>query len=57
VDFLFHPDADLWVDHHQTSIAREEWSELLNTPPFLPGDKILKMFPRRKTDFSEIVTS
>jgi outer membrane lipoprotein carrier protein len=29
--------------------------ELLSDKPFLPGDKVLRMYPRRKTDFNEIV--
>ena len=28
--------------------------ELLNAKPFLPGDKVLRMYPRRKTDLSEV---
>jgi len=36
---------------------RKEFSrfELLNTPPFLPGDKVIRMYPLRKTDIQEIV--
>ena len=29
--------------------------ELLNTRPFLEGTKVLRMYPRRKTDLSEVI--
>jgi outer membrane lipoprotein carrier protein len=29
--------------------------ELLNAKPFLPGTKVLRMYPRRKTDLNEVV--
>ena len=29
--------------------------ELLNTKPFLEGTKVLRMYPRRKTDLSEVI--
>ena len=29
--------------------------ELLNTKPFLQGTKVVRMYPRRKTDLSEVV--
>src|SRR3990167_62168 len=25
VDFLYHPDADWWFDHHPTTFARTDW--------------------------------
>lgn len=25
VDFLYHPDADWWFDHHHTTFARQDW--------------------------------
>lgn len=36
VDFLFHPDADFWADHHQTSF---------------PSDKLRENFLKRRTQF------
>jgi outer membrane lipoprotein carrier protein len=29
--------------------------ELLSEKPFLPGDKLIRMYPKRKTDLSEVV--
>jgi outer membrane lipoprotein carrier protein len=29
--------------------------ELLNTPPFLEGTKVVRMYPKRKTDFKDVV--
>lgn len=39
------------------SNLRNEFSrfELLNTKPFLEGTKVIRMYPRRKTDFTEVV--
>ena len=36
---------------------RDEFTrfELLNTKPFLQGTKVVRMYPRRKTDLSEVV--
>ena len=31
VDFLYHPDAEWWFDHHETTFVRKDW-ELLYTP-------------------------
>lgn len=25
VDFLYHPDAEWWFDHHETTFVREDW--------------------------------
>ena len=39
------------------SDLRKEFTrfELLNTKPFLPGTKVLRMYPRRKTDLTEVI--
>jgi hypothetical protein len=34
VDFLFHPDADLWVDHHETTFRRESDRLAFQPDPF-----------------------
>jgi oligoribonuclease NrnB/cAMP/cGMP phosphodiesterase (DHH superfamily) len=31
VDFLYHPDAEWWFDHHETTFVRKDW-ELLYMP-------------------------
>src|ERR687894_646492 len=31
VDFLYHPDAECWADHHQTSFLEPSLKELFRT--------------------------
>ena len=33
LDFLYHPDADWWVDHHVTSFLTEAWRESFRPGP------------------------
>lgn len=33
VDYLYHPDADFWADHHSTTFATQEWRTLWQYRP------------------------
>ena len=34
VDFLYHPDAALWFDHHETSFKRADWGKKFRPSKF-----------------------
>lgn len=33
VDFLYHPDAVIWFDHHETSFIKKEWKNDVHSTP------------------------
>lgn len=51
----FHPDCDIWIDHHATNVADRPFKGLLGDAPSAARLVLDYFSPRLQRDFSELV--